>query len=271
MLHREFEPPDALRDTVVCFWYNRRDARASEPRFEVLPDGHAEILFHFGDSCSIEADGMLQPLPSPFLLGLLDRPVYFQAAGQLEIVAIRCYPWTVYDLLGLPATKGLRVFEHSLSGLQPLLAAAVRAGDVERAIALVSEQVQELRARVAVDSLLFKAGAALRKAAGTLPVNDVAAAAHATVRTLERRFRQASGHTVKDVSGLIRFEQVRNRLWRFPETNLAGLALELGYADQPHLSREFKRYTGTTPAAFARKAAREQRAASAAFVAFVQA
>jgi transcriptional regulator GlxA family with amidase domain len=91
------------------------------------------------------------------------------------------------------------------------------------------------------------------------------------VRTLERQFKQAAGYTVKDVSGLMRFEQVRNRLWQSPDASLAGLAHELGYTDQAHLGREFKRYSGTTPAAFARHARRAYLAASPDFVAFVQA
>ena len=103
-----------------------------------------------------------------------------------------------------------------------------------------------------------------------MPVSQVAAAAHATVRTLERKFRQSSGHTVKDVSGLMRFEQVRIHLWLYPDDSLAGLALELGYTDQAHLSREFKRYSGTTPAAFARKTKERQQTVSNDFVAFVQ-
>ena len=97
----------------------------------------------------------------------------------------------------------------------------------------------------------------MREAHGTLPVSQVAAAAHATVRTLERKFKQAAGFTVKDALGLMRFEQVRNHLWQHPAANLAGLAQELGYTDQAHLSREFKRCSGTTPAAFARKAKKE--------------
>jgi transcriptional regulator GlxA family with amidase domain len=111
----------------------------------------------------------------------------------------------------------------------------------------------------------------MRSANGTMPVSQVAAAAHATVRTLERNFKQSSGYTVKDVSALIRFEQVRNHLWMHPDASLAGLAHELGYTDQSHLSREFKRYSGTTPAAFARKAKKDKPAVSSDFVAFVQA
>ncbi|RYG65779.1 AraC family transcriptional regulator, partial [bacterium] len=116
-----------------------------------------------------------------------------------------------------------------------------------------------------------KAGLAMRQTNGTMPVSQVAAAAHATVRTLERKFKHSSGHTVKDVSGLMRFEQARNELWLHPDSNLAGLAHELGYTDQSHLSREFKRYSGTTPAAFARKASQEKQTVSRDFVAFVQA
>jgi AraC-like DNA-binding protein len=124
---------------------------------------------------------------------------------------------------------------------------------------MVKAYFVDLRSRVAIDSMLFKAGAAMREANGAMPVSQVAAAAHATVRTLERKFKQSSGHTVKDVSGLMRFEQVRNQLWLDPRSNIAGLAQELGYTDQSHLSREFKRYSGTTPAAFARKARKGNR------------
>jgi AraC-like DNA-binding protein len=88
---------------------------------------------------------------------------------------------------------------------------------------------------------------------------------------LERKFKQSSGYSVKDVSGLMRFEQVRNQLWLHPNSNLAGLAHELGYTDQSHLSKEFKRYSGTTPAAFARKAKRGKQAVNNDFVAFIQA
>jgi len=67
-----------------------------------MPDGYAEIIFHFGGGCSISYDGALQPLPSPFMVGLLNQPVLFYTKNRLEIIGIRCFPWTVFDLLGLP-------------------------------------------------------------------------------------------------------------------------------------------------------------------------
>jgi len=271
MQHQEFEPPEELRDCIKCFWYDRRDFGESQSNFEVLPDGYAEIIFYFGNTCSISYNGALQELPSPFIMGLLNQPVLLTTKNLFEIIGIRCFPWTVFDLLGLPSGKdGVRIFEHPIARLQSTLKAWIHANRIDAAVAQVQEYFLHARSQVAMDSMLYKAGVAMREGNGTMPVSQVAAAAHATVRTLERKFKQSSGYTVKDVSGLMRFEQVRNKLWLYPNSNIAGLALELGYTDQAHLSREFKRYSGTTPAAFARKARRGQQAVSDDFVAFIQ-
>jgi AraC-like DNA-binding protein len=272
MLHQEFKAPEELRHTIKCFWYNRRDSGDVSSEFEVMPDGYAEIIFYFGNLSAISHGGVLQPLPSPFMMGLLNQPVVFLSKGRLEIIAIRCFPWTVFDLLGIPSGKdGVRIFEHPLAHLQFTLNKSIRDDKIEEAVAQVKQYFLNARSAVASDTMLFKAGIAMRKANGTLPVGQVAAAAHATVRSLERKFKQSSGYTVKDVSGLMRFEQVRNQLWLNPNLNIAGLAHELGYTDQSHLSKEFKRYSGTTPAAFARKAKQGKQIVSKDFVAFVQA
>jgi AraC-like DNA-binding protein len=271
-MHQEFEPPEELSDTIKCFWYDRRDFGEVQSVFEVLPDGYAEIIFHFGSPCITSYNGSLQPLPSPFMMGLLNQPVLFYTKDRLEIIGIRCFPWTVFDLLGLPAGKGgVHIFEHPIAQLQSPLSKLIHTNKIHESLAQVKQYFLDTHSRIATDSMLSKAGVAMRKAKGTIPVSQVAAAAHATVRTLERNFKQSSGHTVKDVSALIRFEQVRNQLWNHPDTNIAGLAHDLRYTDQSHLSREFKRYSGTTPAAFARKAKKRKQAVSDNFVAFVQA
>jgi AraC-like DNA-binding protein len=272
MQHQEFEAPSALQDTIKCFWHNTKDFGEHQAGFEVVPDGYAEIIFHFGSGCSMSHNGSLQPLPSPFMMGLLNQPVHFYTKNRLEIIGIRCFPWTVFDLLGLPSGKAsVHIFEHPIARLQSILEECINAGKVEEAVAQVKQYFLDARSRIPGNTMLFKAGVAMSKANGTMPVSQVAAAAHATVRTLERKFKQSSGYTVKDVSGLMRFEQVRNKLWHYPDSNLAGLAHELGYTDQAHLSKEFKRYSGTTPAAFARKAKKGKQAVSNDFVAFIQA
>ncbi|TFF36716.1 helix-turn-helix domain-containing protein [Mucilaginibacter psychrotolerans] len=272
MQHQEFEPPPELSEAIKCFWHNKGYFDQQPTNFEVIPDGYAEIIFHFGNGCSILKNGTLHPLPSPFMMGLLNAPVVFYTQGLLQIIGIRCYPWAVFDLLGLKASNhGLQTFEHSIAQLNPTLKACIDAGEIHEATEMVKKYFLDAQPEIQPNSMLAKAGLAMRQANGSLPVSQVAEAAHATVRTLERGFKQSSGHTVKDVSALIRFEQVRNHLWLYPKANLAGLAHELGYTDQSHLSREFKRYSGTTPAAFARNTQKSKQALGSDFVAFVQA
>src|SRR5206468_10737600 len=115
--------PEELRDTIQGFWYTCIDFRElASSGFEVLPDGYAEIIFYFGSPCSIVTHEGLQPLPSPFLTGLLGQPVIFHAENRLEVIGIKCYPWTVFDLLGLPSGQdGVRAFEHPIAQLQSIL------------------------------------------------------------------------------------------------------------------------------------------------------
>ena len=271
MQHHEVAAPEALRDTVKDFWYLSRDFDELHPTLEVAPDGYAEIIFYFGGACRLATPAGWQPLASPFLVGLLQQPALFEATSRLEIIGIKCFPWAVFELLGLPAGRdGVRAVAHPIAGLQAKLAEHVRAGQVAEALAEVQRYCLRARSQMAADQQLGKAGRALHAAAGALPVSQVAAAAHATVRTLERKFKHAAGHTVKDVAGLMRFEQACAHLWRHPTASLAALAQQAGYADQSHLGREFKRYSGgTTPAAFARHAARWQRDVNTDFVAFI--
>ena len=269
MQHYEIEPPAALRDTVESFWYLQKDFEEFPASFEVLPDGYAEVIFYFGSAHGVATPGNA-PLVSPFLVGLLNQPLVFQLESRLEVIGIRCFPWAVFELLDLPSTpEGVRMMQHPIAQLQAPLAQLVQAGQIPAALARVEQYCVQARSRMASDELLHKAGAALRQANGTLSVRQVAAAAYATVRTLERRFKQSAGSTVKDVAGLMRFEQALNHLLRHPEANLAALALEMGYTDQSHLGREFKRYSGTTPAAFARKVKQANPTVSDDFVAFL--
>lgn len=271
MHHQEFQPLIALTDILKCFWYDKRDFGERESSFEIIPDGYAEIIFYFGSSCSISYNGCLQVLPSPFMIGLLNQPAVVYSKNVLEIIGIRCFPWTVFNLLGLPSGKdGVRIFKHRIAQLQPTLNTYVTAGKIAEAVALVQQHFIEAQSDKSANNTLLKAGSAMIHANGAIAVSQVAAAAHATVRTLERKFKRSSGYSVKDVSGLMRFEQVRNQLWLHPKCNLAGLALELGYTDQAHLSRAFKRYSGTTPAAFAKRAKKGKEFLSNNFVVFTQ-
>ncbi|TGD82487.1 hypothetical protein [Hymenobacter wooponensis] len=56
-------------------WYINSGSFEQPQQFEVTPDGDAEIIFHIGGGCTVLTPDGLQPLPSPFQMGLLkDHP-----------------------------------------------------------------------------------------------------------------------------------------------------------------------------------------------------
>ena len=81
-------------------------------------------------------------------------------------------------------------------------------------------------------------------------VAQVCAAFGLSERALQRLVRRRLGLTPKWLIQRRRLQEAAERL-RGRGTTLAEVAAQLGYADQPHFSRDFSRVTGMTPGAFA--------------------
>jgi transcriptional regulator GlxA family with amidase domain len=86
---------------------------------------------------------------------------------------------------------------------------------------------------------------------GAVPIGRLAKEVGWSHRHLIVRFRQQVGLGPKTAARLVRFDgvcrhldQARGRL------DWGRVAAEAGYADQAHLIREFRQFTGTTPTEF---------------------
>jgi transcriptional regulator GlxA family with amidase domain len=80
----------------------------------------------------------------------------------------------------------------------------------------------------------------------------VAALAHwlgLSERQLLRRCTAALGYGPKTLDRILRFQRFRTLAARRRDLGLVNLAAAVGYADQPHLTRECVRLAGETPAA----------------------
>jgi AraC-like DNA-binding protein len=81
---------------------------------------------------------------------------------------------------------------------------------------------------------------------------ELAAVAGLSRFELIRRFRQQNGLTPHAFQRDLRIERARGMLG--DGVPAAAVAAACGFADQPHLSRVFKRLVGVTPGAYARAA-----------------
>jgi AraC-like DNA-binding protein len=223
--YREIAPPEALRGVVACLWVRVLDV-AREVR--VVPDGCTDLVWRRGQ-------GVL--VAGPDTGAKVDR---FRAGDLL--IGVRFTPGAAGGVLGLP--------------LDELRDLRVDALEVDRAFFLdpdlaPAEVLRKLMSgcvvRPGVDPLV---AAAVRRL-GREQLNAIAKDLYVSERQLLRRFRVAVGYGPATLRRVLRFQ-------RFVEavdagrTELASLALDAGYADQAHLTRETRRLAGLSPLAFVR-------------------
>ena len=212
--YHEWAPPPAWRQAVVCCWEQRVGAERAQ---RVLPDGQADLVFY--DSGRVEVVGLQDEVALPVL------------PGGAVLRGIRLRPAAVAAAFRVPASslRNCSITADSVLGSRQ----ARRLGNWRELDAWARSIVPDPRATVAVDLL------------ATNSVNRVAEDIAVSERQLRRIVLAEAGLSPKV------FQQVL-RLQRFVRTADAGVDLAMaaalaGYADQPHLTREVRRFTGLTP------------------------
>jgi AraC-like DNA-binding protein len=148
-------------------------------------------------------------------------------------------------VLGLPASE-VRDLRPELSALWGRDAARleerIALAAPARRRALLEDAIRPL-ARDAQPDTLVLAGLPLLGGRGNT-VAELARTLAISERALRRRFNDAIGYGPKKLDRIIRF---RRFLRAAAMPGAGGLAAELGYADQAHLTRECRELSGLTP------------------------
>lgn len=74
-----------------------------------------------------------------------------------------------------------------------------------------------------------------------------------SIRTIQRQFQSDIGMSPKAFSRIVRCQSAVNTLNQNDSISFSELACELGFSDQPHFLREFKKLVSTTPLEFQRQ------------------
>jgi len=99
---------------------------------------------------------------------------------------------------------------------------------------------------------LLRAKELLRYSVGTPPtIEALALSTGVHPAHLSREFRRQFGCTLGEYGRQIRIDQAKSQLIT-TKLPLAEISLRLGFSDQAHFSRTFKRYTGFSPLEYRR-------------------
>ena len=191
--------------------------------------------------------------PAAFVLGAHGTSVVLEGDCAPSYLEVLLGPLEAYRLLGLPMNR--------LSG-DTVDLVEVLGADGRR----LAEQLRDTpswRQRLALlDRFPLERGPRpspevgwawqrLVATGGAVPIGQLASEVGWSHKHLLARFRRQVGLRPKTAARLIRFDGVWRRLDQDRPLDWGRVAAEVGYADQAHLAREFRQFTGTTPTAFA--------------------
>lgn len=123
--------------------------------------------------------------------------------------------------------------------------------DISAATAAMATWLVERAGPATSDGRLANAMADLLMSdAAVLTVEGAAERLHVSVRTLQRLAHRTVGLPPAAMIRRRRLQEAAQRLREDPATPLAAVAADLGYADQAHLTGDFRRVLGFTPSAY---------------------
>ncbi|GAA0473206.1 MULTISPECIES: helix-turn-helix domain-containing protein [Tatumella] len=88
---------------------------------------------------------------------------------------------------------------------------------------------------------------------GNLRIDQLEILTGYTCRTIQRQFRQDTGLSPKAFCNILRCQSALNSIHARQSLSFSELACDLGFSDQSHFLREFKKSVSTTPGDYQRK------------------
>jgi AraC-like DNA-binding protein len=247
-------PDRPLARAVASVWY----ARGTIPyrRERVAPTGSTVAVIVLGDPIIETAgDPGREPLVTRegFVIGPHDRPVTNEPTGETFAVGIVTTP------VGCRAALGIEAAEIS-GRVVELTTAWPPAAIVRRRLLATADPEQML------DTVIEMLGASLDldipglgrceravsllEADPTRPIAEIAAELGVSHGHLDREFTRTVGLSPRRLARLLRVDRLLDGLDLDADVPWAGLAADLGWADQSHLIRDVKRHTGSTPSEY---------------------
>lgn len=227
--HEQRVSPKASRGVEALWTFTAEHAGRSV----VLPDGRCDVILR--DSLRSEAPAVV------IVTGPATRPyiVSFEVGDRWRGVRLRPGGGAAVWAAALPEAVDVARRGPAALALIPEL------GEGPASLSRLTEALAH-RLSAPPDPVVTRAVDVLHAAGGRVRVARLAPMIGCTARHLNRVFRSQIGLPVKTYASLVQFHRTL-RLIEQEGLSLPDAAAEGGYADQPHLSRAFRRFGGFAP------------------------
>lgn len=251
---RSVKPGLGLDRYVESIWYAR--GRIGYRRERIAPTGSTVAVFVLGDPILETPDngnGAAYRAEEGFLLGPHTGPVVNEPTGETYAVGVVTTPIGCRPVLGIwPAKIRGRVVDLVAGWAR---AAVVRgrllgSGDPEAMLTLVEDCVRANLEPHQPGLERVEGAVRMLEEDPTGLITDVASELGVSHGHLDREFTRLVGLTPRALAKVLRLRRLLAEIDVTRKIPWSGLAIELGWFDQAHLIRDFKRHTGVSPSQY---------------------
>ena len=228
-----------------------------------LPSGLATLVFNLGQELRVEHPIDTRTVycaGAAFYSGLSRTYAVTETDRSQEGAQVMLTPLGARRLIGFPLEEvGDRLIDpvdlfgstarETIERLQETKSHAGRLAILEQ---LMMRRLTISRNQIIPRDLIW-ALSRLRETFGCVGVNTLATELGCSRKHLTVRFGREFGMPPKLFARVVRFDRAVRVLRRGHVVSWAELASACGYADQAHLTRDFREFSGSSPAAFARR------------------
>lgn len=270
-------PPEPRLKGLVTGYVGYVERSAGLLRRLQVPSAGAKLILAFGEPMSVSTlDGRSSQMRGGFFVRFSELPAITEFRGECRGIEIGLTPLGAWRLFGPAVTEHDDPVVDLAALTGPGASAPSRAGVISRPGGAAGPDICERLAELSdwdsrfdlVDRFIESRLAAregpppmlewtwqrLVATGGTVRVSELACHMGLSHGYLSRSFRRHFGLTPKAAAAILRFNELERQLRLTPddEVSLAQMALDCGYHDQSHMTHEFRRFTGTTPAVYLR-------------------
>ncbi len=240
-------PAPALAPYIESFWW--MDAGSCPIWTEhVLPHASIDLVMVLSGAYQRYCRGSTQRIADARVMGVHLTPVDYQHCAGDRLLGVR---FRAHGLLGFGLEGPARELLNQAAAVRDVLGPQFVETMRDLPEATPSEGIARLErwfaARLRVSTRTRSLLAALSRLESGASVSQVAQEVGWGVRTFERAVVSVAGLSPKQWQSLRRFERTVHALDCRHRHEGFGLVTELGYADQPHFVRAYRRYAGATP------------------------
>lgn len=248
MIYREHPPQRLLKGYIECFWVMTSPSLGkSEPQdHRVLPDCCSDIIFDF--------TGVRNRSPS-YVVGTMTRPVLFTTGGPVDLLGIRFKPGGLRPFLNVPLGECTDLAADLECFWGPagseLWSQLVELKDSVARIALIETHLlKKYGWCMGLDPYVQHCVRVIESQRGQVTSKELERGTGLSARQIERKFNRDIGVGPKVFSRIVRFQEIIRCARLADHPDWSDIAFEHGYADQSHLVRESKEFSGLSPSSF---------------------